>query len=95
MYGKAEDLNEDLILNIMLGRKLDRIKSFDSLLREFGITKREKEIIQFLIQGYSNKEIASKLFISVNTVKTHIENIYQKLGVNQRIDLANFFINIR
>lgn len=88
---KNEDLNEDWILNTMSGRKLERKKSIDFLLKEYGITEREKEIVLFLIRGYSNKEISNKLFISVNTVKTHIAKIYQKLGVSQRMDLANLF----
>ncbi len=88
---KNEDLNEDWVLNTMSGRKLERTKSIDSLLKEYGITEREKEIVLSLIRGYSNKEISDKLFISVNTVKTHIAKIYQKLGVSQRIDLANLF----
>ncbi len=90
---KAEEFSEESLLNIMIGRKLDGIKSLDSLLKEYGITKREKEIIQFLVKGYSNKEISNRLYISVNTVKTHIENIYQKLNINQRIDLVNLFMN--
>lgn len=48
------------------------------------ISKREREIMELILQGKSNKEIEELLFISYNTVKNHIYNIYQKLGVNSR-----------
>jgi DNA-binding CsgD family transcriptional regulator len=50
----------------------------------FQISSREREIIGLILQGKSNKEIEELLFISYNTVKNHIYNIYQKLGVNSR-----------
>jgi len=63
------------------------------LLREkYGISNRELEIIQQLLVGKSNKEIEDTLFISFNTVKNHIYNIYQKLGVKSRGQLL-YFIN--
>ena len=54
-------------------------------LEEHDVSAREQEIIALLIQGLSNREIAEKLFISPNTVKTHIKNIYAKLGVTNRM----------
>lgn len=48
------------------------------------LTGRENEILACIIQGYSNKEIADKLFVSENTVKKHLNNIYSKLGVSRR-----------
>ena len=55
--------------------------------KQLGISDREKEIITLLVEGLSNQEIAKKLFISPNTVKTHIKNIYAKLGINNRLQL--------
>jgi len=49
------------------------------------LTNREKEILDLLVQGQANKEIAAKLFVSIDTVKTHLKNIYQKLEVNSRL----------
>ena len=49
------------------------------------VSNREQEIIGLLVKGLSNQEIAEKLFISPNTVKTHIKNIYAKLGVKNRV----------
>ncbi len=48
------------------------------------LTKREKEVFELLIQNMSTKEIASKLFISEKTVRNHISNVMQKLGVRGR-----------
>lgn len=53
-------------------------------INKLGLSKRELEIFQLLAAGYSNQEIATELFISLNTVKTHISNLYQKLDINRR-----------
>ncbi len=51
------------------------------------LTSREVDILKFLNEGYNNKEISEELFISLNTVKHHVKNIYKKVDVNTRIDL--------
>jgi DNA-binding CsgD family transcriptional regulator len=56
-------------------------------LSKYGITERERELILRVMQGKSNADIARELFISLPTVKTHLHNIYQKLGVDSRYDL--------
>ncbi|OLO42729.1 hypothetical protein BTR23_01605 [Alkalihalophilus pseudofirmus] len=56
---------------------------------EFGLSKRESEIIDLISKGYSNNEIASKLFLSINTVKSHLNNIFNKLGVNNRTSVIH------
>jgi DNA-binding NarL/FixJ family response regulator len=48
------------------------------------LTHRESEVINFLLQGYSNKEIAEELGINVLTVKVHLQHIYMKRGVYRR-----------
>ena len=60
------------------------------------LSKKEAEVFHHIIQGKSNKEIASTLFIEVTTVKSHISKIYQKLGVKSRkaaIDLGSKHLN--
>lgn len=52
------------------------------------LAKREKEIVFYVCQGYRNKEIAQKLHISEQTVKSHCNRIYRKLGVSDRLQLA-------
>jgi len=54
----------------------------------FGLTTREVEIIAAIKEGSSNREIASKLAISEETVKRHLSNIYGTLGVSSRLELA-------
>jgi DNA-binding NarL/FixJ family response regulator len=54
------------------------------------ITKRESAILHMVINGAHNKEIASALFISEGTVKVHLHNIYEKLGVNSRLGLVKY-----
>ena len=56
-------------------------------LSKYGITERERELILKVMQGKSNADIARELFISLPTVKTHLHNIYVKLGVDSRYDL--------
>ena len=56
-----------------------------SLVAQLELTKRELEILSLLAQGYSNQEIAAKLFVSLSTVKTHIQNLFEKLDVKRRI----------
>ena len=55
------------------------------------LSRREQEIFNALLSGISNKEIAEKYFISINTVKTHTKQIYHKLGLRNRIDLISKF----
>lgn len=52
------------------------------------LTTREKEVLQFITEGKGNKEIANALFISTETVKSHVRNIFEKLGVKNRVNAA-------
>ena len=52
--------------------------------RRLGITKRELEILELIAQGLSNREIAEKLFVSENTVKTHSSRLFDKLSAKRR-----------
>lgn len=54
------------------------------LISQLEISKRELEILSLLAQGHSNQEIAEKLFVSLSTVKTHNQNIFEKLDVKRR-----------
>jgi DNA-binding CsgD family transcriptional regulator len=63
--------NENFILNT-------------SLISQLELSKRELETLNLMAQGYSNQEIAAKLFVSLSTVKTHIQNLFEKLDVKRR-----------
>ena len=52
------------------------------------LTERELNVIHYLAQGFTNEEIAKKLHISVHTVKAHLEAIYDKLNVTNRVQAA-------
>ena len=54
-------------------------------LAELGITPREHEILGLIAEGLSNREIGERLFVSENTVKTHSSRLFDKLGVNRRV----------
>lgn len=56
------------------------------------LTNREKEIIWLVVEGYSNPEIAGKLFVHIRTVETHKTNIMQKLGLKNSVELVKFAI---
>ena len=87
------------VLGIWLGLKLTRNKetiivkevpapqSFtlnETRLAELGITPRELEILELIANGLSNREIAEKLFVSENTVKTHSSRLFDKLSARRR-----------
>jgi len=62
-------------------------KSFgprEEALEKLGITPREYEVLELVAQGLSNQEIADRLFVSLNTVKTHASNVFGKLDAQRR-----------
>ena len=58
--------------------------------KTFGLTARELEVVSAIVAGYTNKDIAQKFVISEDTVKRHLTNIFDKLGVSNRLELALF-----
>lgn len=82
-------------LGVWTGLKLTRkkvvIASPDFVLNEnelqrLGISKREHEVLQLMAHGLSNQEIADKLFVSLNTIKTHTSNLFLKLEASRRTE---------
>src|SRR6266481_2188746 len=61
--------------------------------KRYGLTPRELEIISAVVAGYANKEVAEHFKISEDTVKHHLSNIFDKLGVSTRLELALFAVN--
>jgi DNA-binding NarL/FixJ family response regulator len=57
------------------------------------LSQREREIVVLVAQGFKNKEMAEKMFISEQTVKNHLHNIFDKLGVSDRLELALYAIH--
>ena len=61
--------------------------------RDFGLTMRERQIVAAVVEACQNKEIAEKLAISEKTVKHHLTNIFNKVGVSNRVELALFALH--
>lgn len=82
------------VIGVWAGLKLTRSKTqvivqsdfvFDQeAFSKLGLSKREFEVLELMAQGHSNQEIADKLFVSLNTIKTHSSNLFLKLAVNRR-----------
>lgn len=70
----------------------DAFKKMDVFLRKYNLTKREKEILLYLKQTYTNQQIADHLHLSIYTVETHRKNIMQKLQLNSPAALVKFMI---
>ena len=79
LYNKIEELDN----NVKLEEKLED--------NGFNLTKREKQILSYLLSGKTNKEISLIFDISLNTVNNHVANIYYKSGVKNRVELVNKF----
>lgn len=79
-----------------IGRKVFAVKqNVESREKNFGLTPRELEILSAVVAGYSNREIANYCKIAEETVKHHLSNMFDKLGVSRRLDLALFAVNQR
>jgi DNA-binding NarL/FixJ family response regulator len=61
--------------------------------KTFGLTARELDVVAAIVSGFTNREIAQKFSISEQTVKHHLRNIFDKVGVSNRLELALFAIN--
>ncbi|WIH89762.1 LuxR C-terminal-related transcriptional regulator [Brachyspira pilosicoli] len=75
--------NDESYNNIKLEEKIE--------VNDFNLTKREKQILSYLLSGKTNKEISLIFDISLNTVNNHVANIYYKSGVKNRVELVNKF----
>lgn len=56
----------------------------EALLNEMSLSRREIEVLQLMAEGLSNQEIAARLFVSLNTVKTHTSRVFEKMDVKRR-----------
>ena len=71
------------------GSENEAIIPEEGIKKKYDLSKREYEVIEQLIQGMTNKEIASHLYVSESTIKTHLSNIYTKLEVSNRVQAIN------
>jgi len=78
-------LNGGAPINIQIASKmLEMFRKFNSPAQDYGLSVREKEILEQLVEGYSKKEISNRLNISYHTVDMHMRKIYEKLEVSSR-----------
>lgn len=69
----------------------NKTKNFDILCSRFNISEREIDVTRCVLKGLTNKEISQELYISIETVKTHIKNILKKCEISSRIELIKLF----
>jgi len=86
--------NGEGVMNGKIARKVLEFFSRPSRkasLEEYGLSRREKEILQLLVEGLSYKQIALQCFVTVDTISTHIKKIYSKLNIHSRSELSAKF----
>jgi len=81
---KLTKTRETVVVKEVMLRASDSFTLNELKLRELGITRRELEILELIASGLSNREIAEKLFVSENTVKTHSSRLFDKLSAKRR-----------
>lgn len=81
---KKEVLLKEVVREVPVLQPVEPFTVNESQLKLLGITKRELEILELIARGMSNREIAEKLFVSENTVKTHSSRLFDKLGAKRR-----------
>jgi DNA-binding CsgD family transcriptional regulator len=92
---KLFSVNFDLTNLEQYSFKLQRIVAEDRFRKEhlaqyYSLTKREKEILRMIALGKNNQQISEQLFLSKDTVRTHRNNIWHKLGINSLIDVIRY-----
>lgn len=96
-YGVDPELRDKFLSFILRNQAFDQhvsAKDLEQVDLE-ALSNRENEVVRLIVQGYNNKQIAEKLFISEHTVKNHITNIFQKLGIGDRAGLIAYFYTRR
>ena len=75
---------EQIVEKVYHLENTDEFKLNEAVLDELGISRRELEVLELMATGLSNQEIAVRLFVSLNTIKTHSSKVFEKLGVKRR-----------
>jgi len=89
-YWVGHDGVSDLIHAL---RRMNPSHSASQAKQNFGLSSREMEVIALIVAGYTNKDLAQKLGISENTAKHHLTNIFDKLGVSNRLELVLYAVH--
>jgi two-component system, NarL family, nitrate/nitrite response regulator NarL len=84
---------ESVLDLIQAVRQMNPAQPAPAAKRDFGLTSRERQVIALVGAGYTNKDLGKKLGISENTAKHHLTNIFDKLGVSNRLELVLFAVD--
>lgn len=88
VFSSVYSRREDQLLDEMARSREERMSNlYDSIAREYGLSTREREVMEMLAQGYTRTYIRDKLVISDGTAKAHIAHVYQKLDIHKKDDL--------
>lgn len=93
--GKKSSAASDGMLIVMLERKSNEVVMIAEIAARFGLTSREQETVQFLLEGLTSKEIAQRMKISPNTVKAFIRLVMVKMGVSTRSGIIGKIVGSR
>ncbi len=92
---QLNQMESELQKYLLKVRDLDKLEknepeiTSDAFAKKYDLTDREAEVLSFISDGMSNADIAEKIFVSTNTIKYHIKNIYIKLDVKNRVEALN------
>ncbi|MBK7212538.1 MAG: response regulator transcription factor [Bacteroidales bacterium] len=91
---RGEEYYAESISNVILKSYIKKAKSGpeESRIKETQLSKRELEVLRLFAEGFSNQEIADKLFISIRTVESHKNHVMQRLELKSSVDLVKFAI---
>ncbi|WP_234859525.1 response regulator transcription factor [Aquimarina aquimarini] len=81
-----------VLINIFQLLKYRKNKNLEGI-TEKNLTQQEQKVLNLILADKTNKEIASTMFVSISTIKTHINNLYKKLGVRTRNEVKSMYIN--
>ncbi|HHX36428.1 MAG TPA: helix-turn-helix transcriptional regulator [Clostridiaceae bacterium] len=89
IYLDIETINDQILYSILIKPKTN--SHISKIATKFDLSEREIDVISLIVQGLTYQETADQLFISINTVRTHIKNIYSKLGISNQRELCKLF----
>jgi DNA-binding NarL/FixJ family response regulator len=91
----AEDLDDALaaVVSVVCAGQVSLPSAQRAEARAAALTRREKQILAFVIAGMTNAEIASKLFLAESTIKSHLSSAFSKLGVSSRHEAASLILD--